>query len=86
MNQFLHYNRISDWDEDEVILVDIRANGTAYVRTFLERHVRGPLPVPEAISDAYRFKHNTPGITAIGVHLDEGAKWSASWGNLKRAI
>lgn len=83
MQQFLHYERLSDWVENEIVLLDVREDGTAYVRTFLEDHVRGPLPVTEAISDARRFIHNVPGMKRIGVHLDEGAEWSPAWGELK---
>lgn len=82
MTQFLHYARLSDWDENDIILVDFLDNETAQVRTFLQDNIHGPLPVTEAISDAQRFKHNVPGMRGIGAYLRDGVEWSPRWGEL----
>ncbi len=85
MQKFIHYEDLSDWDEDDVVVVEIVDSETAYVRTHHEQTIRGPLPVKEAISDAKRFMSNVPGIRGIGAYLPEGVKWSSSWGELIRA-
>lgn len=82
MQQFIHYENISDWVEDDIILVDFIDGDTANVRTHLQELIRGPLPIKEAIADAQRFNFNVIGMKGIGAYLREGVEWSPEWGDL----
>lgn len=86
MKHFLHYTRLSDWEEqDAVVLVDIDVD-EAFVRIHHEDDYRGPMPIFEALDRAVRISNEHLTVKRVGVHLRDSAKWNDAWGELKPAI
>lgn len=87
MQQFLHYERLSDWEnEDGVVVVHILDQHSARVRTHTPNIQSDPMAVEQAFDEAAKTLCEYPYITRIGVYLDEDAKWFPAWGELKPAI
>lgn len=78
--QYIHYSKLSDWQHDYTVVVQIHDRETASVRSHFSNRVSETQPVEEALDEAHRFLANDPNIKKIGVILDEGAEWWPAWG------
>lgn len=81
MQQFVHYARLSDWEDDDVILVDIDVD-EAFLRIHRENDYRGPMPIFDALDRAVRVSNEHLTVKRVGVHLRDGARWNDAWGKL----
>lgn len=80
--KYIHFASLNDWDQDDVVLVEIFDSETADVRTYYPNRRSGPQPIDEAFDEAHRFVAQDPNISSIGVLLHEGVEWFPAWGIL----
>ncbi|MGK9282023.1 hypothetical protein [Sinorhizobium meliloti] len=74
--------KLDDWAED-VVLIDVAANGNAIVREPGKQLIPNDwVSVDTAIQRAQQMKSNLPWITGIAVHLQDGAVWEEAHGHL----
>ena len=82
MPEYLHYDRLSDWDDDKVVLVEVVDSETGDVRTFFPNRRSGDQPLKDAFEEAHRILAQDVHIERIGVWLRDGVEWQDSWGTL----
>ncbi|MEH7905520.1 hypothetical protein V7794_30770 [Rhizobium laguerreae] len=80
--EYLHFDDLDDWDEDDVVVVEIISNEIGNVRTHYPNRQSGPQPIEEAFDEAHRFLANDPNIHRIGVFIHPEAQWAPMWGVL----
>jgi hypothetical protein len=80
--EYLHFLNLDDWDEDDIVIVEIVDNETGNVRSHYPNRQSGPKPIEEAFDEAHRFLTNDPNIHQIGVYLHPKAQWAPMWGVL----
>ena len=80
--RYIHFKSLDEWDQDDVVVVEVFDNDTGNVRTHYPNRQSGPQPIEEAFDEAHRFITQDPNIAYIGVVLHEGAEWSPAWGVL----
>lgn len=80
---YVQYDTISDWEEDDTVVVQIHDRETARVRSHFPNRVSDAQPVEDAFDEAHRFLQQDPHIKHIGVVMDEGVEWWPNWGLLK---
>lgn len=81
--EYYKLNKLLDWNNSEVLLIDINEQGQAIVRVFgLMVMIEDYKSVPEAIEQAHNMIKRDPWHKSIAIYLQENAKWDNSWGKL----
>lgn len=80
--KYLQYKTLDDWDDDDIVVVELFDSETGNVRAHHPNRQSGPKPIEDAFDEAHRLVVNEPHLEKVGVFLHRGVNWSSSWGVL----